>query len=78
MANIKTGESNLDVMNRMEKGFVDNVENVNKNVVDGISKEEMKVIINNINKIRNRKYTTGKDLVNYIFALSDQIKLITA
>tara|TARA_A100001011_G_scaffold100019_1_gene105385 strand:- start:269 stop:505 length:237 start_codon:yes stop_codon:yes gene_type:complete len=74
--NNKTQETNQQVIDRMEVAFVNNIENVDVLDTSVISPEERKVIINQINKVRNRKYTTGTDLVNYISHLADSLKLL--
>ena len=74
--NNKTQETNQQVIDRMEVAFVNNIENVDVLDTSVISPEERKVIINQINKVRNRKYTTGTDLVNYISYLADSLKLL--
>ena len=74
--NTKTQETNQEVITRMETGYVNNIENVDSLGESNISPEERKVIINQINKVRNRKFTTGKDLVNYISHLANQLVIL--
>ena len=74
--NNKTQETNQQVIDRMEVAFVNNIENVDVLDTSVISPEERKVIINQINKVRNRKYTTGQDLVNYISHLANQLVIL--
>ena len=74
--NTKTQETNQQVIDRIENAYVNNIENADKVDTSVISPEERKVIISQINKVRNRKYTTGTDLVNYISYLADSLKLL--
>ena len=74
--NTKTQETNQEVITRMETGYVNNIENVDSLGESNISPEERKVIISQINKVRNRKYTTGQDLVNYISHLANQLVIL--
>ncbi len=74
--NTKTQETNQEVITRMETGYVNNIENVDSLSESNISPEERKVIISQINKVRNRKYTTGQDLVNYISHLANQLVIL--
>ena len=63
--NVKTNETNQDVMNRMEAAF-EVISNPVEVDVNAISKEERKLILTRINQIANRKNTTTQDVLNYI------------
>jgi hypothetical protein len=76
--NIKTKETNQQVIKRMENGFVNNIENEKKNVESGITKEERKLILNKINKVVSYKNTTGEDIINYVDQISTGLKMLAA
>lgn len=71
--NIKTNETNQEVINRMEAAF----EVINNPVevdVNAITKEERKLILTRINQIANRKNTTTQDVLNYVDQIAGIMK----
>ena len=70
--NIKTQETNQQVIARMENGYVNNIENVEVNN-SPISYEMRKVILKKGKQIFNRKTVDSKLFMNYVDSVANSL-----
>ena len=72
--NIKTQETNQQVIDRMENGYVNNIENVESGVNTSVVDSEMrKVILKKGKQIFNRKTVDTKDFITYVDQVANQL-----
>ena len=72
--NIKTQETNQQVIDRMENGYVNNIENVESGVNTSVVDSEMrKVILKKGKQIFNRKTVDTKSFITYVDQVANQL-----
>ena len=72
--NIKTQETNQQVIDRMENGYVNNIENVESGVNTSVIDPEMrKVILKKGKQIFNRKTVDTKSFITYVDSVANSL-----